>query len=479
MKKAISFIGIFIAVFCINITLSSAETIQLQSIGSGQFGYKDGDPSIAAFRFPHGLAEGKNGELLIIDSYNNVIRKISKDRISTIGYYSEGIDSYWFPQGAYVDGNIEEARFNHPRDIAVDTYGNIFVADTDNHVIRSIKNGKVYTFAGDGKAGYEDGRGIKARFNTPSGIAIDKDNNLYIADTLNHVIRKISTEGEVTTLTGKIGESGGYKDGTLKEALFNEPTALKMDDKGILYVVDSGNQRIRAIEEGEVKTIAGAGMDKNENGYIIGGYKDGTANEAQFNFPKGIDVSKEGIIFVADTYNHQIRMIIDNEVFTLKLVDDSLYGPIDVLYQDGFLYIADMWNNRIQKVPINKDKDLFSNEDIESIAPQMVLTPGEIQVWANGEKIEFKEEKPYTNSGKIMVPIRKLCESFGAKVIYDTSTKEILILKDSLEKSILIDKAPVSMQNGRAMVHIEFLAETLGYHVMWVEEYDTVVISLR
>lgn len=481
MKKV--FLTVMILIFIFSSTVFvKGEEVNLEPIGSGQLGYKDGDFSTAQFRFPYGIIKNEDGEILVVDSYNHVIRKIFKGKVSSIGYYSENVDEYGFPQGAYVDGEIKEARFNQPRDIAVDSDGNIFVVDTGNHVIRKIKDNKVYSFVGAGEAGFADKKGMEAKFNTPSGIVIDKDNNLYIADTLNHIIRKVTPEGEVSTYAGKRSEEGGYEDGSLEEARFNEPTALAMDNQGVLYIADSANQRIRVIIDNKVSTIAGSGIETNDVEYITGGYKDGIGLEAQFNFPKGIDVSEDGVIFIGDTFNNQIRVITaDNQVYTLKDAEGLINGPTGVLYNDDYLYICDMWNNRIQKLAINEDSFIQVNESEESEVietPQMSLIPGEIQVWVKGSKLEFTDVKPYEDEGKVMVPIRKLSESLGAKVIYDETKKEITIQKDGWEKHIVINKDPVILQDGRILVHTRFLAENLGYHVEWLGEYKAVIVAL-
>jgi len=215
--------------------------------GTGKFDYKDGERQEASFRFPYGIAKDQEGNLIVADSYNNVIRKIKGNEVTTIAGFSKENDSLGFPLGGHVDGDVLKAQFNRPRDIAVDTDGNIFVVDTGNHVIRKIVKGKVQTFVGNGKPGYKDGESHVAQFNNPSGIAIDKSNNLFVTDTLNHVIRKITPQGEVTTYAGKREKTGGYKDSVNNFAKFNEPAGIAIDHQGVLYVLDSGNQLVRKV----------------------------------------------------------------------------------------------------------------------------------------------------------------------------------------------------------------------------------------
>ena len=194
---------------------------------------------------------------------------------------------------------------------------------------------------------------MEAKFNTPSGYYMIRI--IYTLLIHNHIIRKVTPEGEVSTYAGKRSEEGGYEDGKFRRSRFNEPTALAMDNQGVLYIADSANQRIRVIKDNKVSTIAGSGIETNDVEYITGGYKDGIRLESQFNFPKGIDVSEDGVIFIGDTFNNQIRVITaDNQVYTLKDAEGLINGPTGVLYNDDYLYICDMWNNRIQKLAINE-----------------------------------------------------------------------------------------------------------------------------
>ena len=135
-------------------------------------------------------------------------------------------------------------------------------------------------------------------FGTLSGICIDSKDNLYVADSSNNVIRKISTDGIVSTFAGKYNSDGGYKNGVAAEALFNEPADIAIAKDGSLYVLDSGNQMIRKIKDGQVTTISG-GRDAIMEGtnYAKGSFADGSSKNARFNFPKGICISDDGTIF--------------------------------------------------------------------------------------------------------------------------------------------------------------------------------------
>jgi hypothetical protein len=177
--------------------------------GSGIPERVDGLSEKAGFNTPYGLAVDSQGRIYVVDCYNNSIRVIANGMVDTVAGSSKGTDAYGFSLGGLVDGDADKARFNKPRAVLVDGQGTIYVVDTGNNIIRKISQGKVSTYAGTGKAGFRNGSVREAQFNAPSGLALDKAGNLYVADTLNNVIRKISPQGFVTTYAGKnTGEAG-------------------------------------------------------------------------------------------------------------------------------------------------------------------------------------------------------------------------------------------------------------------------------
>jgi len=185
-------------------------------------------------------------------------------------------------------------RFFQLADVAVDAAGNLYIADTGNHIIRKrAPNGTVSTLAGVATVpGTADGTGTAAQFAAPSGIAIDGSGNLYVADRNTHIIRKISPAGSVTTLAGT-GLSKGSTDGLGAAARFNTPVAVAVDAGGNVYVADLGNRTIRKITPaGNVTTLAGSPGQS--------GSTDGTGASARFYGPEGIAVDAAGYLFVAD-----------------------------------------------------------------------------------------------------------------------------------------------------------------------------------
>lgn len=260
----------------------------------GTNGTANGAGSAASFNQPIGIASDSSGSLYVADSYNHAIRKITSDGVVSTYAGRIGVN-------ASNDGTTGAARFNYPSGVAVDSNGNLFVADTGNFTIRKITAaGLVTTFAGAaGVLGSGDGPGQIARFNNPYGIAADGIGNLFVADTFNNTIRKITPTGTVTTLAG-IARTAGSADGTAGTATFNKPYALSVDASGNVYVADNANSTIRKINnEGVVTTIIGAAGVKST--------LDGPNTAARLNTPGGVVLDSNGNIYITDAGNHSIR----------------------------------------------------------------------------------------------------------------------------------------------------------------------------
>jgi sugar lactone lactonase YvrE len=257
---------------------------------SGQFGREDGTGDTARFEAPQGIAIGGVGNLFVVDNQN--IRKITPNAVVSTFAGQAGLPGI-------LDGTGPDARFNFPEGIAVDGAGNLFVADTSNSIIRKITpNAVVSTFAGETGDGSRDGTGASARFHFPFGVAVDSSGTFFVADTLNHTIRKVTPSGVVSTFAGQANKPGD-SDGTGPDARFNLPIGVAIDASDNLFVADTGNYAIRKITpSGVVSTFAG--KPGRPGPLTPGDTGDGTGEAARFDSPAGIAIDGAGNLFVAD-----------------------------------------------------------------------------------------------------------------------------------------------------------------------------------
>lgn len=263
---------------------------------AGQFGTTNGTGSAARFNMPLGLATDSANNIYATDRNNNTIRKITPEGAVTT-FVGSAI------QSGSTDGTGYNALFYVPSGITSSPNGDLYVTDTYNHTIRKITLERVVTtFAGSvGVIGSTNGTGTNSSFNFPVGITTDPAGNLYICDSENHLIRKITSTGVVSTFAGSNGNAGST-DGTGTNAKFFKPLGITSDSSGNLYVVDSGNSIIRKITpQGVVTTLAGVAK--------VNGSTDGVGNAARFKFPLGITNHPSGDLYVADLENYTIRKI--------------------------------------------------------------------------------------------------------------------------------------------------------------------------
>ncbi len=284
---------------------------------AGMSGTADGIAAAARFYGPCGVAVDDSGHVYVADSGNLTIRKITA---------SEGVTTLAGTPGIFgsgTDGTGPAAHFDFPIGVALDSTGNLYVADTNNGTIRKVTPaGVVTTLAGTaGMRGSADGTGAAARFNVPEGVAVDSFGNVYVADTLNHTIRKITPTGVVTTVAGTAGMAGST-DASGAAARFNEPIGVAVDSIGYIYVADNGNRTIRRVApDGVVTTLAGTAG--------VRGNADGIGAAARFGRPAGLAADAFGNIYVADGTSSTIRKITPAGVVTTLAGTATEFGSAD------------------------------------------------------------------------------------------------------------------------------------------------------
>jgi sugar lactone lactonase YvrE len=263
--------------------------------GTSHSGFKDGKGDQALMKFPIGIELAPDGSIYIADHENHAIRKVSPDgMLTTVAGHPE--------RPGLVDGDLATARFKRPYGVKFDQLGTLWICDTENGVIRKVsREGQVSTFAGS-TPGYADGKLLEAKFYMPSYLNFDIKGNMFIADKHNHCIRKITADGMVTTFAGTPTKSG-YRDGEAGQAMFNQPCNIQIDKLGNLYVNDLWNHCIRLVyPDGYVTTLAGKGGTE--------GYEEGSGENALFKHPQGCTLDKDGNLFVTDSANQRIRKLI-------------------------------------------------------------------------------------------------------------------------------------------------------------------------
>jgi len=293
----------------------------------GTNGYLDGTALSAKFQYLGGIALDSQGKLYIADHYNHRIRVLHKGQVSTLA----GTGTKGFDNGAA----LTKATFNLPRGVAVDSAGNVYVAEEGNHAIRKISGGLVSTVAGTGTSGKVNGTASSAKFNMPMGIALDKAANIYVGDSHNNEIRKISA-GTVSTVISGLAW----------------PWGIDFDSAGTLHATELTGQVLISVSSGKKTVLAGTTPK---------GYKDGAALSAKFSNLYDLAIAQDGVIYLADHENHVIRAMAGNQVSTIAGTPSSsgfldgapdktkFSGPVAVaLDADGNLYVADNSNHCVR-----------------------------------------------------------------------------------------------------------------------------------
>lgn len=478
----------------------------------GQFGDRDGKRTQAAFRKPVSVTGLADGTVLVAEAGNHLVRAIKADSARVYAGTLPEADASGRLTGALLDGKPGQSFMGAPQGLAAAADGSVIVADAGNHAIRRIAaDGSLTTIAGNGVLGMRDGRGAEAAFHAPQDVAVAADGTIYVADTLNHVIRKITPQGQVSTLTaapdryieispGAASVAGDYRDGAIALAKFNEPSGLALDASGNLYVSDTGNHVIRYIDfaAGRVETVAGtAGAYKPGALYGPDGYADGAAKAARFHAPKGLALTAEGGLVIADSLNHSVRYLLNGQVTTLAgglqqqpgKTDGaerraSFDQPTDVWVRpDGVILVADALNSAIRSIEPLK-------------LPDSLRADGVIDVLADGKPVEF-EQRPLMKDGRVMVPVRAIAEALGYEVGYEPEPQAATLTRDGVTVRLFIgqnrlhteiDGVPQTdavlpddyvapfIDQSLTYVPVRFFSEQIGLDVQWHGDTETVIL---
>ncbi|MCO4764458.1 MAG: hypothetical protein KC502_23305, partial [Myxococcales bacterium] len=326
---------------CIKGKCGAGFGVQVSTLaGGGVGGHQDAQGGFALFNAPGQLVVESIGSLLIADAANHRIRRVSAaGAVSTIA--GNGKPGHKDGYGALV-------QLHTPSGVTVDLKGNIVVADTGNHRIRRITStGTVLTLAGSGVKGSADGPWDKAQFSSPMGVAV-VGADVFVADTGNHRIRRIDSNGVVTTVAGSVP---GFVNGFGKQVRFNSPAALAAGPQGQLFVADRDNHRVRRMSVGGLVTALSGGAP---------GFADGDAVKARFNGPSALSVDAAGRVWVADTGNHRVRRVMPDGSVTTFVGGVKGFADGDgatakfnglagiAASPSGTLYLSDANNHRIR-----------------------------------------------------------------------------------------------------------------------------------
>lgn len=391
-KCAVSIIMLFI----VGSSLQSQNYVTTYA-GTGSSGFINGDTSIASFNKPFGICIDDDGNLFIADAYNHCIRKIST--VGEVSTYA-GIGT-----PGYLDGPATEAKFNQPFNIYLDNDGNMYVSDFINQRIRKISPDMVVsTVAGSGIIGHQNGTVLEARFNYPRGICLDDTGNIYIGDSWNHRIRKISVTGIVSDWAGGgttigVQSIGDYVDASDTAARFYTPCELSIDQSNNIFVADAYNHRIRKIDASRMVTTVAGSSGFGPNG---GGFQNGPGDEAKFDTPTALQVTLDGTIFVGDGANQVMRRIdTENYVTTFAGTGEAgFYNAVDSLAKFNFprgsvmdynlnrLYVIDYNNHAVRIIHI---ETIVGKQDIELLEDNVSAFPNP---FSNSTVIGYQLQQP-------------------------------------------------------------------------------------
>jgi sugar lactone lactonase YvrE len=397
--------------------------------GNGTRGYSgDGGPATSAMlEGPGGITVDNSGNLYIIDFKR--IRKVdTSSTITTVA--GTGISGY-----SGDGGPATEARLDLPQSVAVDVYGNLYIADLSNTIRKVDTNGIITTVAGHGSyssginptfGGYygDEGPATGAYLNSPTGLAIDTAGNIYFSDLDNYRIRKIDTKGVIATVAGN-GAYGYTGDGgPATSAEIGNISSVAVDTSGNLYIADESHQVIRKIDtSGMITTVAGNGYI-DPNNLAAGGYSGdgGSADNAELSYPQGLAVDASGNLYIADSDNSRIRKVDKSGI--ISTVAEMYYPTGLAVDAAGDLYISESFTRRIDELmaPLSP---VLSTGNGQS---QIVFTLGRNSYTVDGQSFAM-DATPFVSKGRTLVPVRYLADALGAETGWVPESQTVVITK--------------------------------------------------
>jgi sugar lactone lactonase YvrE len=395
------------------------------TLAGSVWGSSDGLGPAAQFTSPRAVALDAIGNVIVADGSHRIRKITTGGMVSTLAGSTAG----------FLDATGAGALFSSPRGVAVDANDNVIVADTFNHRIRKVTPGGVVTTLAGSTQGFSDATGASAQFSSPTGVAVDAIGNVIVADSVNNRIRKITTGGVVTTLAGSAAV--GFLDATGASARFSYPTGVAVDAAGNIYVADSGNKRIRKITTGGVvTTLAGSG---------VSGWADGPGTAAQFYSPHGVAVDAIGNVFVADSGNHLIRKVTTGGAVT------TLAGQIPQSGQSTWGFLDGAGTSAKFTSPYGVAVDAIGNvivADSDNVRIRKVTTSSLISTarqWITSTK---NNTGKYTINTKFSFIVNH-ADVFGIQMYTTTQS--------STDGSILLEKVSVIQGGGGRLVSIPLI----------------------
>ncbi|MGO9895396.1 MAG: NHL repeat-containing protein [Bryobacteraceae bacterium] len=414
--------AVFLTLFMSWLTFAQTTTPIITTVaGNGLGGYGgDGGPAINAGLDTGGVAVDSGGNLYIADIGNHRIRKVTNGVITTVAGSGTG--------GFSGDGGpATNAELYFPEGVAVDSAGNLYIADTNNNRTRKVSNGVITTVAGCAACSQYSTNvtlnqaATSVALYQPSGVTVDSAGNLYIADQLNDRVCKVSN-GVITTVAGSVQgcpfpgticigsppkctpcQGYGGDGGPATNAELSQPAGVAVDSAGNLYIADMGNSRIRKVADGVITTIAGNGT------YGFGG-DNGPAISAEFHMPTGVAVDSASTLYIADTYNNRIRKASNGVITTIAgngtqgfsgdgglATNAELNRPFAVVPDStGNVYIADQWNDRLRILTQPPPPSITAVVNAASfqegpVSPGEIVTIGGTGLAARGRSQSFSD----------------------------------------------------------------------------------------